>query len=142
MSYLTSVTLQQPFEPTVASTRAALADQGFGVLTEIDVRSTVKSKLGADMDAYLILGACNPTLAHRALQIEPSLGVLLPCNVSVRSIGPSTTIVEAVDPAKLVILTGNDRLASISSEVAERLALVMSSLSAPAAGAATPGLPE
>ena len=128
MSYLTSVTLMQPFEQVLDAVRAQLAAQGFGVLTEIDMQSTLKAKLGVDIDPYVILGACNPPLAYRALQAEPSLGVLLPCNVVVRFSSQDTTLVEAVDPATLVTLTDNEALAAVTGEVATRLAAAMDAL--------------
>lgn len=131
MKYLNTVTLEQPFGQVVSSARDALAGQGFGVLTEIDVQATVKAKLDVDVDPYIILGACNPTFAHRALQIEPSLGVLLPCNVVVRAEGANRTVVEAIDPSTLVMLTENDDLAPTAQEVATRLQAVLKSLSPP-----------
>jgi len=93
--YGISITLEAGFSDSVARTRAALAEQGFGVLTEIDVAATLKAKLDEDMTPYLILGACNPALAHQALSIEPAIGLLLPCNVVVRAIDESHTLVEA-----------------------------------------------
>ena len=97
MSYGTQVTLAEPFGEAVALVRAALAGQGFGVLTEIDVTATLKAKLGEQMEDYVILGACNPPSAHQALGIDRGIGLLLPCNVVVRA-GPNGTIVEALDP--------------------------------------------
>lgn len=131
MSYRTSVVVQLTFDETVARVRDGLATQGFGVLTEIDVQATMKTKLDVDMNPYLILGACNPSLAYRALQAEPSLGVLLPCNVVVRSAGSGSTVVEAVNPATLVELTSNSGLLAITDEVTQRLSLVLKSLSEP-----------
>jgi uncharacterized protein (DUF302 family) len=128
VSYLTSITLVQPFEQALDAVRAQLAAQGFGVLTEIDMQSTLKAKLGVDIDPYVILGACNPPLAYRALQAEPSLGVLLPCNLVVRFSSQDTTMVEAVDPATLVTLTDNEELAAVTGEVATRLAAAMDAL--------------
>lgn len=104
-----STTLHTSFEDVVDRTTKALADQGFGVLTTIDVKATLKQKLGEEMENYLILGACNPTLAHRALGIHRQIGQLLPCNVVVRS-DPAgdadTVLVEAMDPQLMVKVTG------------------------------------
>lgn len=102
--------------------REELAAQGFGVLTEIDVRETLRKKLDVDFPPYVILGACNPSLAHRALLAEPDIGLLLPCNVVVRRDEEAgTTIVEAMDPAPLIKLTGNDALDEIAGEARSRL---------------------
>lgn len=103
-----STTLHTSFPDAVDRTTKALADQGFGVLTTIDVKATLKQKLGADMEDYLILGACNPALAHRALGIDRQIGQLLPCNVVVRS-DPAegdAVLVEAMDPQLMVKVTG------------------------------------
>lgn len=127
MSYGMSATLDRPFGEVVGAVRAVLAEQGFGVLTEIDVRATFKEKLDADVDAYLILGACNPTLAHRALQVDPSLGLLLPCNVVVRDTG-SGTVVEIVDPAILVALSDDPALQPVADEAAARLRAALAAL--------------
>jgi len=108
--------------------RAALAEQGFGVLTEIDLAATLKKKLDVDIPPQVILGACNPPFAHRALQAEASIGLLLPCNVVVRSAGEGRTIVEAIDPATMVAVTDNPALAEVTAEVAARLRTVISSL--------------
>ncbi len=101
------VTLTAAYADAVERTREALADQGFGILTEIDVAATMKAKLDVDMAPHLILGACNPPLAHEALGIEASIGLLLPCNVVVRSIDDKHTLVEAMNPAVMVSATGN-----------------------------------
>ncbi len=107
MGYALSTTLHTSFEDAVERTRAALAEQGFGVLTEIDVKATLKAKLGEDMEDYLILGACNPPLAHRAVNVDRQIGLLLPCNVVVRADRESqdTVLVEAMDPQVLVDVT-------------------------------------
>ena len=125
--YGTTMLVRRPFEDTLVEVRAALAAEGFGVLTEIDVRATMKTKLDIDVPAQVILGACNPPLAHRAMEIEPSIGLLLPCNVVVRQ-APDGTIVEAIDPEVLVRFTGNDALEPVAAEVGRALAAVMSSL--------------
>ena len=103
-------TLQTDFDDAVARTREALSDVGFGVLTEIDVKATLKKKLDEDMENYLILGACNPQFAHRALGIERQIGLLLPCNVVVRddTDHAGTVIVEAMNPDIMVAVTGID----------------------------------
>jgi uncharacterized protein (DUF302 family) len=133
MNYVNRVATAQAFDETLAAVLAGLSEQGFGVLTQIDMQATMKAKLDADMDRCLILGACNPTLAWRALQSEPAIGALLPCNIVVRSDGPDSTIVEAVNPAMLVDLTGNHELQAVSDEVANRLGLVLHGLAHPAA---------
>ena len=127
MDYGISVTLDLPFAEAVTRTRAALAEQGFGVLTEIDVRATMQAKLGEDMEDYLILGACNPPLAHRALQADRHIGLLLPCNVVVRTAG-DRTLVEAMDPQLLVTATGQPELAPVADEAATRLRAALDSL--------------
>lgn len=121
MSYGITVTVDRPFDEVMTTTRAALAEQGFGVLTEIDVAATLKTKLDVDIAPQVILGACNPPLAHRALQAEESIGLLLPCNVVVRSAGEQRTVVEAIDPEVMVELTGNAELRSVADDAAARL---------------------
>ena len=120
MSYGTSVTVRAPFAETVARVREVLAGQGFGVLTEIDVTATLREKLDEQMEDYTILGACSPPFAHRALEIDRSIGLLLPCNIVVRAVGDST-VVEALDPQVMVTLTGRPELKPIADEVARRL---------------------
>ncbi len=127
MSYGTRVTLDAPFAEAAARVRAALAGQGFGVLTEIDVAATLKARLGEQMEDYVILGACNPPFAHQALGIDRSIGLLLPCNVVVRA-GSDGTIVEALDPQVMVTLTGRTELKPIADEVARRLAAALAEL--------------
>jgi uncharacterized protein (DUF302 family) len=126
--YALTTTLKAGFTDTVDATRAALAEQGFGVLTEIDVAATMKAKLGKDMPAHVILGACNPPLAHQALTLEPSIGLLLPCNVVVRSLDDTHTLVEAMDPAVMVTATGNPELASVAEQARERLVTALNTL--------------
>jgi uncharacterized protein (DUF302 family) len=119
--YGMSVQVHSGFAATVELTRSALATEGFGVLTEIDVAATMKAKLDVDLDPYLILGACNPPLAHRAIGIDPSIGLLLPCNVVVRTVEEGRTLVEAMDPDVLVSATGNPLLSEVAAEARERL---------------------
>lgn len=118
------------FEETVQAVRQALSDQGFGVLTEIDVQATLKTKLGHDMEAYLILGACNPSLAHRALELDRTIGLLLPCNIVGREDG-DRVLVQAIDPATMVTLAGVDDLESVAAEVTERLDAALASVQTP-----------
>ncbi|MBV9319563.1 MAG: DUF302 domain-containing protein [Mycobacterium sp.] len=114
-----STTLHTSFEDAVLRTRKALADKGFGVLTEIDVKATLKAKLGEDMEDYLILGACNPKFAHQAINVDRQIGVLLPCNVVVRSDpdAPDTVIVDAMDPRVMVDVTNERGLDDIAGAV-------------------------
>ena len=112
--------LDAPFDETVARITQALAEQGFGVLTTIDVKETLKRKLDLDIEPYVILGACNPQLASRGLAIEPDLGVLLPCNVVVRTDGGHTHIA-AMEPLAAMQLAGNPALEPIATEARERI---------------------
>lgn len=119
MPYDSTVRLAGSFEEITRAVRQALADQGFGVLTEIDVQATLKARLDHDMEPYLILGACNPPLAHRALEADRSIGLLLPCNVVVRA-DADGVIVQAIDPGTMVTLTGLDAMAPVAEEAARR----------------------
>jgi uncharacterized protein (DUF302 family) len=127
VSYGSSISLDVPFSEAVTRVRAALAGQGFGVLTEIDVTATLKAKLGEQIEDYVILGACNPPLAHRALAADRSIGLLLPCNVVVRAT-PGGTVVEALDPQIMATLTGRPELKPVADEAARRLATALASL--------------
>lgn len=129
MSYGTTITIDRDFAETVELTRAALADNGFGVLTEIDVQATLKKKLDVDMEPYLILGACNPQLAHRALGIERDIGLLLPCNVVVRRDG-DRTVVQALDPQVMVSVPGLPDLQPVADEAGKRLAAALEAVAA------------
>lgn len=129
MSYGHAVTVRQPFETTVARVRVALREQGFGVLTEIDMSGTMREKIGADVEPYVILGACNPPLAHRALEADRSVGLLLPCNVVVRSV-PDGVRVEALDPRAMMSLAGEPELEPVADEAARRLDAMLESLAA------------
>ena len=119
--YALGTTVAMGFAEAERITRAALAEQGFGVLTEIDVAATMKTKLDLDLPPHLILGACNPPLAHRALTAEPSIGLLLPCNVVLRWVDDSTTRVEAMDPAVMSRLADAPELVDVAAEARTRL---------------------
>ncbi|MCG7523585.1 DUF302 domain-containing protein [Streptomyces sp. OfavH-34-F] len=129
MPYDRTVTVEGPFDRVQQEVRSALADQGFGVLTEIDVQATLKAKLDHDMEPYLILGACNPSLAHRALEVDRSIGLLLPCNVVVRADGDEV-VVQAFDPNAMVSLTGLDALAPVAQEATRRLDAALAAVEA------------
>ena len=128
MAYGTSVTVDGSHAEVVERVREALRVQGFGILSEIDVQATLREKLNEETGPYLILGACNPPLAHRALTADPSIGLLLPCNVVVRADG-DRTLVEALDPDIMVRLTGKPELEAVASEAKARLAAALAALS-------------
>lgn len=130
MSIALATKLEASFDDAVARTRKALADQGFGVLTEIDVKATMKNKLDEDMENYLILGACNPPLAHRAIGVDRQIGLLLPCNVVVRSDpdDSGSTLVEAMNPQLLVDVTDEPQLQPVAEEVAAKLKAAIAAL--------------
>jgi uncharacterized protein (DUF302 family) len=122
--YTLSATTPLPFADVVDRVRAELKTEGFGVLCEIDVQATLREKLGVEGEPYLILGACNPPLAHQALRAEPDLGVLLPCNVVVYRSGGETQIA-AIDPERMLSIVDTDELASVAAEVKARLRVVV-----------------
>lgn len=128
MTYYFAKTLVGSFDDVVARTREALARQGFGVLTEIDVAATLKAKIGADIAAYLILGACNPSLAYEALQLEDKVGTMLPCNVVVRDAGDGRTEVAAIDPVASMSAIPNPMLKKQAAFVADKLAAVVADI--------------
>jgi hypothetical protein len=119
--------LDEPFDSVVDRVRETLAGEGFGVLSEIDVQAAMREKIGEEVGEYLILGACNPQLAHRGLGVEPDLGVLLPCNVVVRANGDQTRVA-AMEPLSAMQLAGNDDLQPIASEARERIERAVSAL--------------
>lgn len=131
MSIAISTSLQVPFDDAVTRTREALAGQGFGVLTEIDMKATLKAKLDQDMENYLILGASNPPLAHRAVEIDRQIGLLLPCNVVVRTdpADDSRVLVEAMNPQLLVEVTSEPALQPVADEVTAKLRTAIHALS-------------
>jgi uncharacterized protein (DUF302 family) len=121
-------TVALPYDDAVTAVREALTQEGFGVLTEIDVRATLKKKLDVDFQPYVILGACNPPLAHRALSAEPDIGLLLPCNVVVYAPPGEATVVAALDPVKQLKLSGNTVIEPVAQEVRARLERVIESV--------------
>lgn len=127
MTYAKTITLDLAYEEAVPKVKEAFKAQGFGTLTEIDVRATLKEKLGEDMEAYVILGACNPQLAHRALDIEREIGLLLPCNVVVRADGDHS-IVQALDPKVIAEVPGTAALEPIAEEAGRRIDAALAEL--------------
>ncbi|HSK32717.1 MAG TPA: DUF302 domain-containing protein [Propionicimonas sp.] len=127
-SYTLGTTLGRPYDETVQAVRDALADQGFGVLTEIDLKATLKQKLDVDVAPQIILGACRPPLAYEALQVDPSIATVLPCNVVVRSVDDSTTVVEAFDPDAMMGLSGDAGLDKVAADARQRLTAMLAAL--------------
>jgi uncharacterized protein (DUF302 family)/glutaredoxin len=125
---LTRRVQDRDFEQVVGATRSALASEGFGVLTEIDVKATMKKKLDADVPDYLILGACNPSLAHQALSQEPGIGVLLPCNVVVAKDRDDGVVISAVDPVRMFSVVDQAELEPIARDVREKLVRALTSI--------------
>lgn len=129
VEYSLAIDVDRDFDDVLATTRQALADEGFGVLTEIDVKATMKAKLDVDREEYVILGACNPPLAHQALEAEPELGVLLPCNVVVYRANGRTRV-SAVAAEQMLGMVGNQALEPVATEVAGRLRRVLDAIAA------------
>lgn len=127
MQYERSTTLDMPYPEAVVKVKELLGEEGFGVLSEIDVRATLQEKRGVEMEDYVILGACNPDLAHRALEVDRSIGVLLPCNVVVSADGDRSTV-QILDPQTMSGITGLDDLQPVADEASERLQAVLDSL--------------
>ncbi len=127
-TYYFTKTVEMPFDQAVEHVTEALKQEGFGVLTEIDVRATLKKKLDVDFRPYRILGACNPQFAYQALQAEDKIGTMLPCNVIVQEAGDGRTEVAAVDPIASMQAVENEQLGAIAGEVRERLRRVVDSL--------------
>ncbi|NMR21227.1 DUF302 domain-containing protein [Cellulomonas fimi] len=129
MSYGISTTVTGGFDDIVEAVRAALAEQGFGVLTEFDLAATLKAKLDVDVARQVVLGACNPPLAHAALRAEENIGLLLPCNVVVRDGGEGRVVVAALDPAVMVEVTDNADLRAVADDAAARLRAALEAVS-------------
>jgi uncharacterized protein (DUF302 family) len=127
MGYGRTVLLDEPVAEVIPRVKEALKAQGFGVLTEIDVQATLREKIGAETDPYVILGACNPRLAHRALELEPDVGLLLPCNVVVRT-HEGRTVVSALDPGVIAELADHPDLKPIAEEATRLLDAALESL--------------
>jgi uncharacterized protein (DUF302 family) len=121
-------TVDMDFDQALTRVTDELKKEGFGVLTEIDVQATLKAKLGEDMPPYRILGACNPPLAHRALEAEPSIGLLLPCNVVVRQDDQGRVWIEMMDPKAVLQLVDNPNVVGVAAEVRQRLDRVLQSV--------------
>lgn len=119
--------LRVPYDEVIPHVKEALKAEGFGVLTEIDVRQTLREKLNAEMEPYLILGACNPVLAHRALEVDPEIGLLLPCNVVVRAVEGGCRV-EIADPQAMLRIVGNEHLDAIAEEAKQRLQRALATL--------------
>jgi uncharacterized protein (DUF302 family) len=128
MEYSRTITLDLPYGETVSKVKEAFRHQGFGTLTEIDVKATLKDKLGQDMEDYVILGACNPQLAHQALNIDREIGLLLPCNVVVRAAQDGTTLVQALDPNVMVTVPERPQMEPIAQEASTRIQAALDSL--------------
>jgi uncharacterized protein (DUF302 family) len=123
-----STTLDRPFAEVLTEVKGALAAQGFGIITEIDIKQTLHAKIGVDVAEQVILGACSPRHAYRALQAEPSIGLLLPCNVVVRATDDGT-VVDMINPQMMVELTSSEEMAEVADEVNESLSAALASLS-------------
>ena len=130
MGYALSTTVRRPFAEALAATRSALSDQGFGILTEIDLAATMKAKLDVDLPPQVILGACRPPLALAALQAEPSIGLLLPCNVVVRADGDDRSIVSALNPQVMVTIPEREDLRPVADEAGQRIRAALDALTA------------
>jgi len=139
MSYTLTATVPGTFDGTVAAARDALAQQGFGVLTEIDLAGTLKAKLDVDIAPQVILGACRPPLAYQAVQADPSIAAVLPCNVVVRAVDESTCVVEAFDPQAMMSFSDSDAVRTVAEDARQRLTAVLRALDGPETTPTGPG---
>lgn len=128
MSFYMAKTIHVPFDAAIEKVIAALKEEGFGILTDIDVRSTLKAKLGIDLKPYRILGACNPQLAHRALQAEDKIGVMLPCNVILQELSNGEIEVATIDPTVSMERVGKPALSEVAETVRSKLSAVLARL--------------
>jgi uncharacterized protein (DUF302 family) len=128
MNYFTTKTIDGEFDAVIAKVTAALKEIGFGIITTIDVKATLKEKIDADFKPYTILGACNPHFAHKALRMEDKLGVILPCNVVVIDQGGGTIEVAAMEPLGMIQMIGNDQLTKLAAEISARIGEVIEAL--------------
>jgi len=128
MAYNNSRKLNLGWEESLAAVKAGLKTQGFGLLTEIDMQATLREKIGAEIGRYLILGACNPGFANKAIALEARIGVLLPCNILVRELGDASTEVVAINPAETMKAVANPALEALAGDVAERLGTMLAGL--------------
>ena len=129
MAYTFDTILNTPFEEVIERVTIALKNEGFGILTEIDVKATMKKKLDVEMPPYRILGACNPHFAYQALQQEPKIGAMLPCNVIVRELEPGRSEVAAIDPIASMQAVGNPALKEVAEQVQAKMKNVIDALS-------------
>ena len=128
MAYYSTKTVTRSFDETLAKLTDELKKEGFGILTEIDVKETLKKKLNVDFRRYKILGACNPPLAYQALQAEEKIGILLPCNVIIQEKGNGQVEVSAIDPMETMKVVGNPKLAAIAEQVQAKLKRVVANI--------------
>lgn len=135
MSYYIATQLQMPFDDAIARTEAALKEEGFGIISRIDIQEALKTKIGVDFRPYTILGACNPALAHEALKLEDKVGTMLPCNVVVQAREDGSSEVAAIDPVASMQAIENPQLVEAAAEVRRRLSRVIQSLQTEAAPA-------
>ena len=128
MSYYIATTLEEPFATAIGSAESALKDEGFGIISRIDIQDALKTKIGVDFRPYTILGACNPALAHEALKVEDKVGTMLPCNVVVQTRDDGSTEIAAIDPVASMQAIDNPELQRAAQEVRSRLERVIRAL--------------